>query len=65
MIDKKASHGFASLEDIAAELEVSRERVRQIEKKALMKCRQWCEARGIDADILFDLASNRHDQSMR
>ena len=33
-------------DEIAAELGLSRERVRQLEVQALRKCRDWCERNG-------------------
>jgi len=39
--------GYAcTLEDVALELGLSRERIRQIEREALRKCRWWCERNG-------------------
>lgn len=35
-----------TLEQIAAKLKVSKERIRQIEHRALMKCRRWAEKHG-------------------
>jgi hypothetical protein len=41
-------------EEIAQELGVTRERVRQIERRALEKCRVWCDRRGYRLeDLLF------------
>lgn len=36
-----------SLADIARQLNITRERARQIEKQALAKCEAWCRRRGI------------------
>jgi DNA-directed RNA polymerase sigma subunit (sigma70/sigma32) len=45
-----------TLEAIAKEFGVSRERVRQIEFAALRKCRRWCERNGyrLEDIIRFD-----------
>ena len=42
-----------TLEVIAVQLGVTRERVRQIEVKALAKCRKWCAARGYKMEDLL------------
>jgi hypothetical protein len=39
--------GGASLDEVAAELGVTRQRAHQIEREALAKCRVWCEDHGI------------------
>ncbi|MCF7985194.1 MAG: hypothetical protein K9L70_12385 [Thiohalocapsa sp.] len=36
-----------TLDELAAELGMSRQAVHQIEQKALEKCRRWCRARGL------------------
>jgi hypothetical protein len=51
-----ASRGGLTLDECAAVLGVSRERIRQIEASALRKCRRWCEARGLDPWLLLDLS---------
>jgi DNA-directed RNA polymerase sigma subunit (sigma70/sigma32) len=38
----------ATLEAIALELGVSKERVRQIQNRALQKCRAWCRLHGYE-----------------
>lgn len=43
-----------TLEEIAMALGVSRERVRQIEERALRRCRQWCERHGYELADLLD-----------
>jgi hypothetical protein len=44
-----------TLATVATVLGLSRERVRQIEREALVKCARWCEARGYQlADLLPD-----------
>ena len=35
-----------TLEEIGQELGVSRERIRQLEARALVKCRAWCDRHG-------------------
>lgn len=40
-------------EEVAAELGVSRERARQIEMRALRKCRRWAEKHGYLAEDLL------------
>ena len=52
--------------EIAAELGVSRQRVQQIERAALLKARRWVEENlpGIDlTDLLPGLEHGRHDES--
>ena len=44
---------LCTLEEVAAELGVSREQVRIIEQRALRKCRAYCEARGLRLDDLL------------
>lgn len=39
--------------EIGEELGVGRERVRQIEQAALVKCRLWCQARGLRLEDLL------------
>lgn len=51
---KRKQHPPVPLEVIAQELGVSRERVRQIEAKALRKCRDWCERHGYDLVDMLD-----------
>ena len=42
-----------TLEEIGDEMGISRERVRQLEHRALQKCRRWCDRHGYDlADLL-------------
>jgi hypothetical protein len=43
----------ATLAEVAAELNVSPERVRQIEAAALKKLRRWCGERGLRLDDLL------------
>lgn len=43
-----------TLEECAQVLGITREGVRLIEKKALAKCRSWCEAQGLDLEDLLD-----------
>lgn len=45
----------ATLEEVAAVLGVSRERVRQIEAQALAKVRAALAARGVTADAFLDV----------
>ena len=40
-------------EEIAAALGVSKERIRQLEVRAIRKCRQWCERHGYRAEDLL------------
>lgn len=42
-----------TLEAIARELGVTRERIRQIEVAALRKCRRWCERYGYRIEDLL------------
>ena len=42
-----------TLEEVARELGVSRERARQIEMRALRKCRRWAEKHGYLAEDLL------------
>ena len=44
---------LCTLEEVAAELGLSREQVRVIEQRALRKCRAYCEARGLRLDDLL------------
>ena len=37
----------ATLEEIASELGVTHQRVQQIERRALKKCRRWCAQHGL------------------
>ena len=46
-------HDAARLEDLAAELEVTRERVRQIQQDALLELRRTLGAMGLAPDALF------------
>lgn len=46
MLDTQLREDGFTLEEIAAELGVSKERVRQIERTALRKCRRWCRRHG-------------------
>jgi hypothetical protein len=43
----------ARLQDVAAELGVTGERVRQIEAQALTKCRRWCLEHGLALEDLL------------
>ena len=40
-------------EEVAAELGVSRERIRQLEFRAIRKCREWCERHGYQPEDLL------------
>ena len=42
-----------TLEECAAELGVTKERARQIEVKALAKCRDWCDRNGYRMEDLL------------
>ena len=46
MLETQLRDDGLTLEEVAAELGVSPERVRQIETNALRKCRQWCHRHG-------------------
>jgi RNA polymerase nonessential primary-like sigma factor len=47
-------HRRATLEQVGAEIGVTRERVRQIQLDALANLREMMEAQGISGDILLD-----------
>jgi RNA polymerase nonessential primary-like sigma factor len=46
-------HEAATLEDLAAELDVTRERIRQIQQEALLGLRRALGAMGLAPDALF------------
>ena len=46
MLNTQLREDGLTLEEVAAELGVSPERARQIEMRALRKCRQWCQRHG-------------------
>lgn len=51
---------YSTLDELAAELDVSRERIRQIEAAALKKCRAWCFKNGYRLeDLLGDSPQHR------
>jgi len=58
MIEFYPTDRHCSLEEIATELGVSRERVRQIQDAALRKCRQWAMGNGYDVEDLIGTAIN-------
>ena len=47
------NHDIATLEDLAADLKVTRERVRQIQMEALRVLRQMLRRKGVSKDQLF------------
>jgi DNA-directed RNA polymerase sigma subunit (sigma70/sigma32) len=53
---REAMQGFRcySLDEVAAELGISREGVRQIEQRALEKLRVWLDKAGLGVDDLRD-----------
>jgi DNA-directed RNA polymerase sigma subunit (sigma70/sigma32) len=56
------TYGCCTLEDVAKELGVTRERARQIQNIALAKLRKNCEAMGYQAeDLIPDLPPAKHD----
>ena len=46
-----------TLEEIAREMNVTRERIRQIEVAALRKCRRWCASHGYSFEDLCSVWS--------
>lgn len=57
-----AARGGMKLEEIAATIGVTRERVRQIEAVALRKLRRACEREGLDAATVIEHLKARHDR---
>lgn len=53
MFEHRLRDNGRELAEVAAELGVSRQRIQQIERRALRKCRTWCEQRGLDLDLLL------------
>ena len=52
---RRKPHGEIPLEVIATELGCTRENVRLIERRALAKCRAWCDERGLDLWDMLDM----------
>ena len=50
----KATYGGCTLEEVAQHLGVTRQAVQQTEKRALEKCKRWCEERGLDLWDMLD-----------
>ncbi|TXI12117.1 MAG: RNA polymerase sigma factor RpoS, partial [Polynucleobacter sp.] len=44
----------ATLEDVAKEIGLSKERVRQIQQEALVKLKKYLHSHGLDKDALLD-----------
>lgn len=60
--DRKFKNDRAcSLDEVAKELGVSIERVRVIESDALKKCKDWCNANGMDMELMLQFL--RADQN--
>ena len=51
--------------EIAEELGVSQQRIQQIERLALRKCRRWCEKRGLCLADLLPLAEDQWGSAAR
>lgn len=54
--------GGATLEEVAAALGVTRERVRQIEEIAMRKCRREAERLGVEASAIFGSLDELRDK---
>lgn len=60
--ESRTTFGGAGLAEVAAELGMSRERVRQIERQALAKARALLAARGLTIEHFLDAVQrDRHD----
>jgi DNA-directed RNA polymerase sigma subunit (sigma70/sigma32) len=59
------TYGECTLEDVARELGVTRERARQIQNIALTKLRKNCEAMGYTADDLISEISRNDSQFLQ
>ncbi len=58
--NEHAEH-FCTHDEIAAELGVTRQRVQQLERRALAKCRRECERRGLALADLVPACDERHE----
>ena len=59
MLNTQLREDGLTLEEVAAELGVSPERARQIEMRALRKCRQWCQRHGWQFEDLVPACRSR------
>ncbi len=64
MINLRVDH-YSTLDELAAEFDVSRERIRQIEVAALKKCRAWCFKNGYRIEDLLGDSPQRRGTARR
>ncbi len=53
-------HGEVTHRQIARELGITHQRVQQIEREALRKCRTWCVAHGYRLEDLLPVGGGRY-----